>query len=389
MWGIRDDRCVAGVELDAASRDRIRRDIAAKIQNLKPAIDVTACQIEFHRVVDGETPTSLVVVEATVRRSHDAEPIFTHRGEAFVRINGVNQKLDLPKLAAWLKTRWRTTAVKPAAIDHPKGRDLVQRVRRVFDEHGLEPTHLARFLQIRGAPFTISLSEYLSDAALLDWIDETKLDWIAKTFLIRRQWIDGEDDDIHEQFCFDKQPQEFFRTVSDHADAVVWDEVHDRSSIYFIRHGVGREWEAKGDGRVFVVIAIPLARFSNERTIYKYISDFQPYPWTNYARTYIQLRAWARLLTVNKHFWCFGREIPHELGEKLYSNAVFLRDVIEKRLMHTRDDWHPDDYARYPEESVVAKDIETFPSVVEFLRRHNLPWEDTGKLTSKSSPLVR
>jgi hypothetical protein len=135
---------------------------------------------------------------------------------------------------------------------------------------------------------------------------------------------------------------------------------------------------------VFVVLAIPMARFSNERTTYKYISDGQPYQWQSTERTYIQLRAWARLLTINKSFYCFGREIPLHVGELLYSNAIFLREVLEKHCRRTRDDWHPDDYAVYPEESKVAKDTGTFSEVIAFLKRHQLPWERTQWLASNS-----
>jgi len=196
--------------------------------------------------------------------------------------------------------------------------------------------------------------------------------------------IDGEDSRIHEEFCFDKQPKQFLSVVSQHADALVFDEVHASPEVHFLRWGLGRDWKGKGEGCVFVVLAIPMARFSNERTIYKYISDGEPYPWQPHERTYVQLRAWARLLTINKSFYCFGREIPLHVGEHLCSNAIFLREVLEKHSGRTRDDWHPDDYAVYPEESRVAKDTGTFSDVIAFLRHHQLPWEQTYVFGSKS-----
>ena len=72
-----------------------------------------------------------------------------------------------------------------------------------------------------------------------------------------------------------------------------------------------------------------------------------------------------------------GGEIPYEVGEKLASNTVFLRDIIENRLEPTRDDWHPEDFGLYPSESAKAKGTETLHHVIEFLKRHNLPWEET------------
>lgn len=264
-----------------------------------------------------------------------------------------------------------------ASVDDPKMRDLVGRIRRVFEEHGVEPGHLARFFKIRKTPFGIELRDAQTDTAFLNWLDETKIDWIAKTFLIRREWIDGEDESVHEQFSFDKNPGMFFSTISRHSDGTLWDDVHSQSVAYFIRWGVGKEWKRKGQSQVFVVVAVPLARFSNERIVYKYITDFEPYSW-EYSRTSIQLRAWARLLNINKSIHCSGREIDHTDGERFESNTGFLRELIENRLKRPRDDWHPEDYALYPEESGVAKGTDTFPDVIGFLQKHNLPWEPTG-----------
>lgn len=381
LWGIRDqDRSVVGVSLDAPARDRIRKDVASKFRHLQPAVDPTRFHLAFHPVAGAHGRGELYVVELFISDVPDADPFYTHKGELFVRMNGVKQKLKGPPLTAWIRSRIQKPTGLDDQINDPKLRAHAQRIRRVFAAHGLEPAHLARFLQVRKAPFAITLSDLRTDAALLHWLDESKAAWIARTFLIRKEWIDGEDECIHERFCYDKQPREFFATVSQHADAVDFDETHARSDIYFLRWGVGKEWRRKGEGRVFVILGIPLARLSNQRTIYSYISDFQPYQWAwaDYPRTNIQLRAWARLLVLNKQFSCFGREIPYAVGEKLYANQIFVQEVIKEHCVHPRDDWHPEDHAYSAAESRIAKDTETFPQVIQFLRDHDLPCERSG-----------
>jgi hypothetical protein len=378
FWGIRDaDRCVVGVSLDAGDRDQIRKGIAGKFHLIQPPVDPSCYRLDFHTIDGAPEAQSLCVVEVAVVRVSAREPFYNHRGEAFIRVEGVKQKMVGPRLTAWILKRAQKDALPHGSVDDPKIRGLIQRIRRIFSEHGLEPSHLGRFLEVRKAPFKLELTDIATDLALMNWLTEERIDWIAKTFLIRREWIDGEDESIHEQFAFDKNPQHFFTTVSQHSDALIWDEVPDQCVAYFLRWGIGKEWMRRGEGRVFVVLAIPLARLSNERTIYKYISDFQPYPWANYARTNIQLRAWARLLTISKGFICFGREVSVDVGQKIWSNDVFLRDIIENHCEHTRDDWHPEDHALYPEESVVAKDVDTLPSVIDYLKANNLPWEMT------------
>jgi len=298
------------------------------------------------------------------------------------------------KRLPWIKRRFVEAALSKSnqnpnasllaeSVDDPRLRLLIERVRQVFYEHGLEPTYLARFLQVRKAPFSIALTDLQTDAALGHWLnDERKIDWISKNFLIRREWIDGEDGGIHEEFCFHKQPEQFFATVSEQAGSVVREEVHWIPEAHFLRWGLGKDWKRKGEGGVFLILAIPLARFSNDRIIYRYISDLQPYPWEDYVCN-IEIRAWARLLTVNELFHRFYQEIPYEVGEQVNSNRIFLREVIEKHSRRTRDEWCPEDYAVYPEESRACKEPENLGPVVEFLRKHNLPWENTHSIFPK------
>ena len=120
---------------------------------------------------------------------------------------------------------------------------------------------------------------------------------------------------------------------------------------------------------------MPLARLSRETFFYKYISDFTAYSWDD-GRTNTQLRAWARLLHLNKGFHMQGREIPFKCGEALESNSVFLGEFMEDREAVKKIDWHPDDYAYAAGDHAHAKEVESFPYVIEFLRSHHLPTDE-------------
>lgn len=231
---------------------------------------------------------------------------------------------------------------------------------------------------MRGAPFNITLADQQNDSTFLLWLDETKIDWIARTFGIRRAWIDGEDQRIFEEQVYDRKPATFLSVISSHVDTLVFEEVHDTPDAWFIRHGVGDEWGAHGYQRVFVIVRVPLARLSNEVTIYRYLTDFEPYPWDE-GRCAIQLRAWARLLAVTKGIHCWGREVSQETGDQIWSNAVFLDEVLSDpaRVHACRPEWHPEDCALYREESAVAAPDAFFPTVIEFLKQHRLPHEKT------------
>lgn len=375
-WGIRDtDKVVVGVELTKSESDRLQRDVTNKLSEIQPQLDPGRYKLTLHCIVNAGS--NLVVVELEVPAGNSAKPFYTGGHACFVRLDGVKKKLSGQQLTDWIIRR--VTSFRPSSDNDPLAPgmlELAHRIRRVFSEHGLQPAHLTRFFAIRKAPFVITLADQQNDASFFRWLSDEKIDWIAQAFLVRRAWIDGEDTAIHEQFSFDKQPQHFFSTISQHLDASVFEEVHDSPYAYFLRWGVGKDWQKKGQSRVFVVLAVPLARFSNEHTVYKYITDFEGYPW-EYTRTYIQLRSWIRLLNIGKKIYCFGRELTVETAEEFQSNNTFLRAIIENKLQRTRDDWHPEDYALYPSESSVAKETETLGDVIAFLKENNLPCEET------------
>ena len=321
FWGVRDsDRVVVGVPVSREQRDQLRREVANKLHSVQPQIDPTRFHLEIHPVHGPEPARNLVVVELVVPKIGSTDPFYTGGQEAFVRVDGVKKKLSGPQLTDWIKARSRATGLAAASVADPRVSGLISRVKRILTAHGLEPSHLARFLKVRRAPFTIELTDFTNDGAFLAWLTDDKIDWIANTFLIRREWIDGEDERIHEQHFFDKHPGEFFATVSRHVDVLVWEDVHTSPAAYFIRWGKGKEWRSKGESGVFVVLAVPLARFSNERMVFKYISDFTPYPW-DYARTQMSSHSSApttcpgRKQPADLPSSAHGRQLPHRRGQ--------------------------------------------------------------------------
>lgn len=384
LWGIRDsDKVVVGVALSDGDRDRLRRDVMAKLGEIQPQIDPSQFRLEIHKLEGGDE--NRFVIELSVPPGAPSTPYYTSSHQCFVRLEGVKRKLTGPQLTDWIQRRiLQTRKHHENDAPNPELLTLAQRVRRIFSAHGLRPNHLARFFAARDANFSITLSDQESDRSLLQWLNEEKIAWIAETFGIRREWIDGEDEEVHEWQMYDKDPERFLSTISQHTDALIYEKLPLNADAWFLRYGVGKDWETRGYSQVFVIIRIPLAWISSETIIYRYLSDFQPYAWDE-GRTAIQLRAWARLLNISKCIPCFAREVPLRLAGEIESNAVFLHEVIEspRQIKHCCDKWHPEDYALYPEESVVAKPDAFFEQVIDFLRQHNLPYQATQLFNRK------
>lgn len=370
LWGVRDsDGIIVGVPLDRQQRDRLRKSVTDKLHSIQPPIDPIQFELNLHPVKFIETPGSLYVAELIVPAGESAVPYYTGSNEMFVRLDGVKRKLTGPRLTAWIKSRSGRSPALARESSIPSVAALLTRVRQVFSEQGLKPGHLARFFALMNAPFDFRLDHYRTDAALLAWLDDEKSDWIAQTFGIRREWLDGEDEQVYQRYHFDKNPRHFWEVASPEratASGLM-------PEAYFIRWGTGGDWAKKGHSAVFVVLALPLCQLSTELIIYRYVSDFNPYAW-DYPRCHIQMRAWARLL-YGRGYIINGRQMTYNTGEKFESNSNFLRNFVNDGSLVKRLDWHPDDFALSDKESAVAKEADTLPHVLAFLSSHGLPTE--------------
>jgi hypothetical protein len=324
LWGVADrTRTVKGVRLGNVDRDHLARLITGRLAEITPAVDPSQFRVSFHPVVGVADEVPLYVVELTVPSGRSDQTYCTRDGKFIVRLDGANQTLSGLRLADWIRGRQSAMHLPDVGDNHASLVALASRVRRVFEDHGVEPAHIARFMEQRRAPFTLGLSDLRSNETLIRWINDERLDWLAATFHIRREWLDGEDPQIHERLHFDKQPKEFF----DFASRLLTESPAEFSDLdyraaYFVRCGKGRKWMDAGLGEVVVVLATPIAFLNSERVVCRYASDLTPYPW-DYQRTRIQLRAWARLLFVELGFQCWGMQSGLDTCELLQANSEF------------------------------------------------------------------
>jgi len=107
-WGIRDkDRVVLGVHLDYQDRDRLRRDVSAKLSQIEPKIDPSKYRIEIHQVRDecGIDVADRFVIEIVVPAPDSPDPYYTGGGDAWVKVDGIKQKLKGIALTDFIKHR--------------------------------------------------------------------------------------------------------------------------------------------------------------------------------------------------------------------------------------------------------------------------------------------
>ncbi len=112
FWGIRDaDRTVVGVNLTIDQRDALRKAVTSKLIGIQPQIDVVRLRLSFHPIhQDGRALEDLFVVELAVPRGDPTTLHFTSGDEAFVRLDGVKQKLKGPGIQQWIVRRTKAAS---------------------------------------------------------------------------------------------------------------------------------------------------------------------------------------------------------------------------------------------------------------------------------------
>jgi hypothetical protein len=122
FWGIRDsDRAVVGVKLTSTERDQVRKEVVSKLAGIQPQIDIVRLRLEFHQIFDDNgVVADLFVVELSVPRGEPATIHFTSGDEAYIRSDGVKQKLKGPQIQQWILGRTKAVAeTTPAAAPQP------------------------------------------------------------------------------------------------------------------------------------------------------------------------------------------------------------------------------------------------------------------------------
>lgn len=105
----------------------------------------------------------------------------------------INSALSLwEKLKGWYRSR------------SPQPETIVTRFVRLFENHGVHRNQIPRFIG-----HGLTLKDVQDDDSLLAKLDEPLLEAACEKFAVRREWLDGAEEQIHPCHDFYKSPQEF------------------------------------------------------------------------------------------------------------------------------------------------------------------------------------
>ena len=89
-------------------------------------------------------------------------------------------------------------------------RGIASRVIHIFEAHGVHRNQIPRFFG-----HGLTLEDVQRDECLLPKLTDALLDEVCKTFALRREWLDGADENAYEVHRFYKHPEDFASFIDD------------------------------------------------------------------------------------------------------------------------------------------------------------------------------
>jgi hypothetical protein len=255
---------------------------------------------------------------------------------------------------------------------------VAARFLQVFQEHGVEATRIPRLLpQIR-------LDDLQSPAKLLAALTTELLHTTAQLFGVRRQWLEGIDDQIYGRLGTYKQPG----ILLEHLATAVADSKPQRG--WPLRALVTTMHLDRNDDRSQAMVPILLERIAelDDETIYRYHLYVDGFDWS-YAPGRMELKALARLA-----YQIFRTTVPlYPISQKQMSEIMACKAIPWRYLMGTvLTTPSLEDFALSKEESALAREVEELPEVLRYIEENKLqsfcvPRTDSHEAAKEAEPV--
>jgi hypothetical protein len=226
-----------------------------------------------------------------------------------------------------------------------------RRFVQVFEDHGVQPTQIPRFLP------EITLAQ-LDPNSLLDVISGTVLARTAELFGIRREWIEGVGEIIYpHRFCY-KAPSSFFEELS---------SLHLEPSSVPVRALFSGE-SVEGQAQPLALILAEHVDEIGDEEIFRYRIFSDAWDWSH-SHSRIQLKAMARVVNLELHKPVPLYQVSSKILIEIRDGKRVPRAALQGCLV---TDPSLEDFGLSAEESAVAKETDELPAVLNYIRKHRL-----------------
>lgn len=237
---------------------------------------------------------------------------------------------------------------------------VATRFVRIFESHGVHRNQIPRYFG-----HSISLADLKDDDSLLEKLDEAALNAACSHFAVRREWLDGADQQPHERHDFYKHPEDFAEFIRMLKEAnptgefsgvliAPIDGSHDAEALLILQESIGHV---------------------GEKVIYRYhlCND-----WTfSYWKSRAYLTACVAIAWKNR-IYVHGTYSPEAAIEELASGKTLLGWNGEGVWSFGVKRWDPEDMALRPDAFLNGIDPERRNFGIQAGLRHWLDLDERG-----------
>ncbi|MGZ0019160.1 hypothetical protein [Nitrosomonas sp. wSCUT-2] len=233
---------------------------------------------------------------------------------------------------------------------------IPQRFLQIFKDHGVSSSRIPRLLP------QIKLSDLKSEDALLQVLNHEVFEQIAQLFGIRRQWLEGVDDQIYELHSCYKHPEIFFKEFS------AFCHRKDNSLYLPVRAFTSCKNLDYTDSacQPIALVLVDQITTLDDQDIFRYCVFNDQWSWS-YASTRIQVKAMVRLVSLVTNEPIPLHVIEPDQIEALYESTIFPGYLIGGHYTTnpTLDDYTTTGYHN-------SKEIDEFPEVLKYIEEYRL-----------------
>lgn len=206
---------------------------------------------------------------------------------------------------------------------------IADRFLQLFENHGVHHNQIPRFFD-----HGLSLTDVKDDESLLLKLDEEILNAACDLFAVRREWLDGADNQIYPLHDFYKHPEEFIKfalSIKQSSQTrlggvlvVAYSKCHEEDALLILEETVG---------------------FVGDKPIYRYHICF------NWIFKYWKARAYLTAciaLGWKNDIYIRGVKTSIDVIECLREGSSFLNSGDDTQYQYGKR-WHPEDMAVSPE----------------------------------------
>lgn len=279
----------------------------------------------------------------------------------------------LSKLPATLRGLLQNETGRPVTL-------VAERFLQAFREHGVATAQIPRLLP------EVKLDDLQSSARLLAVLTPTLLDRVAKLFGIRPQWLEGVDDRIYEYLGTYKNPRKLLDQLHG-----LWHRTDCQNEpdapLRILSTSSHLDYRSPAHPVLAPILVEPIAMLGDE-TIYRYHIYQDGYCW-DHPPARIELKAIALTAYRGMHWPLPIHVIDQRDMTALLEGRRIPRSLLDACLL---TDPSLEDFVLDKAQSVVAKETEELPAVLDYMARAGLDTyafrvaADEGMATDTDAP---